>query len=177
MRAVESNLVDYSDIKAKTLQPEVASVIVGTLDGKKGPVRWSRKLTAIHSLARHQASLAWLKLELLQASRSDKTANTVVVSHHYPHKNSIAPKYLEDLVTAGYGSHLPLDMLTQADLWIHGHIHDSFNYRMHHKDRSVRVVCNPRGYSLSRATDVFENQAFNQKLLVDVHLMKLAGPL
>ena len=130
MRSVESNLVDYLDIKAKTLQPEVVSAIMGTQDGKKGPVRWSRKLTAVHSLARHQASLAWLKSELLQARESEKTEYTVVVSHHYPHKNSTAPKFLEDLLTSGYGSHLPVDLITQADLWIHGHTHDSFDYEV-----------------------------------------------
>ena len=173
MRAVESNLVDYSDIKAKTLQPEVVSSIMGTQYGKKGPVRWSRKLTAVHSLARHQASLAWLKSELLQASESGNAVNTVVVSHHYPHKNSTAPKYLEDLVTAGFGSHLPLDMLTQTDLWIHGHTHDSFDYEVSDARQSVRVVCNPRGYPLSRVTDIYENSNFNPKLLIDLKTYKL----
>ena len=167
-REVERYLVDYSDIKAETIQPEVVSAILGTQDGKKGPVRWTSKLTAVHSLARHQASLAWLKSELLQSSESGSAAKTVVVSHHYPHKNSTAPRYAGDLVTAGYGSHLPIDMITRADLWIHGHTHDSFDYRLHNKDRSVRVVCNPRGYPLSRVTDVYENHAFNRQLLVDV---------
>ena len=87
------------------------------------------------------------------------------------------------LATAGISWELhrdrsvPLDMITKADCWIHGHTHDSFDYRVQYADRSVRVVCNPRGYPLSRLTDVYENHAFNQKLLVDVHLMKLAGPL
>ena len=169
MREVERHLVDYSDIKAETIQPELVSAILGTQDGKKGPVRWSRKLTAVHSLARHQASLTWLKSQLLGASESVNAASTVVVSHHYPHKNSTASVYADDLVTAGYGSHLPIDMITQADLWIHGHTHDSFAYRVHYKDRSVRVVCNPRGYPLSRVTDVYENHAFNRQLLVEVH--------
>ena len=161
MREVEQCLIDYSEINAD-------SAIVGTQDGKKEPVRWSRKLTAAHSLARHQASLAWLKSELLGASESVIAARTVVVSHHYPHKNSTTPLYANDLVTAGFGSHLPIDTITQADLWIHGHTHYSFDYRLHNKDRSVRVVCNPRGYPLSRVTDVYENHAFNRQLLVDV---------
>ena len=177
MREVERHLVDYSDIKAETIQPEVVSAIMGTQDGKKWPVRWSRKLTAAHSLGRHQASLAWLKSELFKAGDSGNAANTVVVSHHYPHKNSTAPRYADDLVTAGYGSHLPLDMITQADLWIHGHTHDSYDYRVCHGDRSVRVVCNPRGYPLSRVTDVYENHAFNHRLLVDVHSLESKDPL
>lgn len=173
MREVEWHLVDYSDIKAETIQPEVVSAILGTQDGKKGPVRWSPKLTAVHSLARHQASLAWLKSEFLQASKSGNSVNTVVVSHHYPHKNSTAPRYADDLVTAGYGSHLPLDMITQADLWIHGHTHDSFDYEVGDAQKSVRVVCNPRGYPLSRVTDQYENSNFNPKLLIDLNTYKL----
>ena len=30
----------------------------------------------------------------------------------------------------------------QPDVWIHGHVHDSFDYEV----GSTRVVCNPRGY-------------------------------
>ena len=177
MREVEWQLVDYSDIKSETIQPEVVSAIMGTPDSKKGLVRWSRKLTTVHSLARHQASLAWLKSELYHANESDRAANTVVVTHHYPNKHSTAPKYLQDLVTAGYGSHLPLDMITQADLWIHGHTHDSFDYRVQHADRSVRVVCNPRGYPVSGVTETYQNHAFNEQLLIDVQELKQENPL
>lgn len=173
MKEVEWHLVDYSDIKAETIRPEVVSAIMGTQDGKKGPVRWSRKLTAVHSLSRHQASLAWLNSELLKSTGSEKAEKTVVVSHHYPHRNSTAPRYIDDLVTAGYGSHLPVDLLTQAALWIHGHTHDSFDYRIDDAQnddaqKSVRVVCNPRGYPLSRVTDTYENSKFNPRLLIDL---------
>jgi hypothetical protein len=30
----------------------------------------------------------------------------------------------------------------QPDLWIHGHVHDSFDYQI----GRTRIVCNPRGY-------------------------------
>lgn len=173
MRAVESNLVDYSRIKAATLQAELVSAIMGTQDGKKGPVRCSRKLTAVHSLARHQASLAWLKSELQNSRESEETENTVVVTHHYPHRSSTAPQYLEDLVTAGYGSHLPVDMISEAELWIHGHTHDSFEYDVGDAQKSARVICNPRGYPLSRVTDAYENSNFSPRMLIDLKTHKL----
>ena len=31
----------------------------------------------------------------------------------------------------------------RAALWIHGHMHDSFDYEIN----GTRVVCNPRGYT------------------------------
>lgn len=168
MREVEGCLVDYRDIKAETIQPEVVSAIMGTQDGKKGAVRWSRKLTAVHTLARHQASLVWLKTELLKPREVDKTLGTVVVSHHYPHRDSTAPRYAKELMSSGFGSQLPLDLIAQARLWIHGHTHDSFDYRLSRSKDAARVVCNPRGYPLSRVTEVYENAGFNGRLLLEV---------
>ncbi len=168
MREVEGHLMDYKDIKAETIQPETVSAILGLQDGHKGSVRWTRKLTAVHTLAQNQSSIAWLKSELFKERPSDKALATVVVSHHYPNKNSTPPRYLQDLTTAGFGSKLPTDLLTQAALWIHGHTHDSFDYRIGDEQKSVRVVCNPRGYPLSRVTDTYENSKFNPKLLIDL---------
>lgn len=39
---------------------------------------------------------------------------------------------------------------SRAPLWIHGHIHTSFDYRI----GSTRVVCNPRGYPREARTGV-----------------------
>jgi Icc-related predicted phosphoesterase len=38
------------------------------------------------------------------------------------------------------------------DLWVHGHIHECFDYETH----GVRVVCNPRGYYNYREAPSFE---------------------
>lgn len=65
--------------------------------------REDQRLTAHATLARHRASRAWLESEL---PKGDPT-QTVVVTHHYPHRNSTAPKYLSDAMTACFGSHLP----------------------------------------------------------------------
>ena len=164
MHEVERCRMDYQDIKAETIQPEVLVQIMNTQGGNKSSVRWSRKLTAVHTLARHQASLAWLKSELA----ANTSSRCVVVSHHYPNQKSTASRYARQLINCGFGSKLPVDMLAQADLWIHGHTHDSFDYRLHHGAETVRVVCNPRGYPLFRITDVYENANFNSRLLLHV---------
>ena len=119
MRAVENALADYDAIDAEFLPPDRVAAILGTPCSKKDEKSWSAKLTPFHTLERHQASRAWLQSEMVRGDPE----KTVVVTHHYPHKNSTAVRYCKDLVTAGFGNSLPLDMLCQASLWIHGHLH------------------------------------------------------
>ena len=66
-----------------------------------------------------------------------------------------------------------MDVLTHADLWIHGHTHDSFDYEVGDAQKSVQVIGNPRGYPQSRVTDTYENSNFNPKLLIDLKTYKL----
>lgn len=131
--------------------------VIGALDpGKKD------KLTAQMTLQRHRESRAWLETELPKGD----PGHTVVVTHHYPHKNSTAQKYVGDALTAIFGSHMPLEMMLQAGLWIHGHAHSSCNYRLDGAGRNVRVVCNPRGYPLGWTTADNENPQFDPGLLI-----------
>ena len=164
MREAEEKLNDFRLIKARTIQPERVGAILGTADGKKGPVRWTRKLTAVHTLERHQESLWWLRDQLPKGD-PEKTA---VVTHHYPHKNSCAPRWANEPLTAIFGSNLPTEVLLGASLWIHGHTHDSCDYRLGDSTRSVRMICNPRGYPVGRLKTEFENGAFDPGLLVEV---------
>lgn len=85
-------------------------------------------------------SKAWLEQEL----NSPFTGKTVVVTHHAPLMQSwydhsygnIQYAYCNDLKTL-------MDQHQQdIDLWVHGHVHESFDYIAH----GIRVVCNPRGY-------------------------------
>lgn len=68
----------------------------------------------------------------------------VVVSHMGPSKKSVHPKYGDALINGAYSSNLEHYMMPECNipLWVHGHTHDSHDYRVCH----TRVVCNPRGY-------------------------------
>ena len=44
-------------------------------------------------------------------------------------------------------NHLP-ELVEKADLWIHGHTHDQFEYDVGYKDGLGKVICHPRGYAL-----------------------------
>jgi predicted phosphodiesterase len=87
---------------------------------------------------------------------------TVVITHHAPSRRSIHPRFDGALLNASFVSdaeHL-LDA-GRVDLWIHGHTHDSFDYRI----GETRVVCNPRGYVRA---GVAENPRFDIDFRVDI---------
>src|SRR6266851_1461751 len=89
---------------------------------------------AIALCARHRA---WLAAKLAEPF----AGKTVVVTHFAPHPLSIARAYDGHPANPGFVLDLT-EMMGRAALWIHGHTHTFFDYRV----RGTRVVCNPRGY-------------------------------
>jgi predicted phosphodiesterase len=120
---------------------------------------------ARHALADHERSRAWLEGELSQSFDGP----TVVVTHHGPHARSVHPRYLGSSINAGFVSDLE-PLVKRADVWMHGHVHDGFDYRV----EGCRVIANPRGYprNLNSARSIdelrFENVAFNEVCLIEV---------
>jgi predicted phosphodiesterase len=118
-----------------------------------------------HALRDHEASKAWLASEL-ERSYNGKT---VVITHHAPHPLSVHARYVGDPLNAAFASKLP-ELLQLADVWLHGHVHDSFDYSV----EGCRVIANPRGYARNAgaARDVgelrFENNAFEPELVIDL---------
>ena len=80
----------------------------------------------------------WLERELAKKHEGP----TVVVTHHAPTKKSWAGDPDDYLKFAYCNQFEPLLKENQIDLWAHGHIHHTSDYKKH----GVRVVCNPRGY-------------------------------
>ncbi|MCY1375649.1 hypothetical protein D9M69_630790 [compost metagenome] len=119
-----------------------------------------------HALRDHEVSRAWLKQELSKVY----DGKTVVITHHAPHPLSVHPRYAGDATNAAFASDLT-ELLQKADVWLHGHVHDGFDYSV----AGCRVVANPRGYArnVSSATDAgslqFENTAFEHACVVDTH--------
>ena len=91
------------------------------------------------ALARHIAGKAWL--EGMFAKPHDEP--TVVVTHHCISQRSVDDRWRMDALSAAFSSNLDrLVESSNADVWVHGHTHDSFDYRI----GRTRVVCNPKGY-------------------------------
>ena len=116
-----------------------------------------RLFTPKDAMYRHFSSVDWLREQLEQPF----DGKTVVVTHHGCHWNSVGTRWRHDLVSAGFASDLT-PLVEQADLWIHGHTHDSHQYQV----GKCRVVVNPRGYPVSQGG--FENADFNPQLVVEV---------
>jgi predicted phosphodiesterase len=111
------------------------------------------------SLALHAQALAWLKSEL----EKPFAGKTIVVTHHAPHRQSLAERYANDRVSAGFVSDLDALVRSPVALWIHGHTHSCFDYTVN----GTRVVCNPRGYR-DRRTGQPENPAFAWDKVVEI---------
>ncbi|OGS98981.1 MAG: metallophosphoesterase [Gallionellales bacterium RBG_16_56_9] len=87
---------------------------------------------------------------------------TVMVSHHAPTRGSINPKYSGSPVNPSFVSDLePQLRRWQPSLWVHGHVHDSYDYQV----GNTRVVCNPRGYARSGNP---ENPAFDAQFVISI---------
>jgi hypothetical protein len=82
------------------------------------------------------------------------------VTHHSPSFRSVPARFARDPLSAAYSSHLD-DLVERsgAAIWVHGHTHDSFDYKI----GGTRVICNPRGY-FGRVL----NPKFNPRLVIEV---------
>lgn len=113
--------------------------------------------TPSEAVALCNQSIDWLKTKLLLETYQGKT---VVVTHHLPSMQSVSDRYKNDILSACFASNLD-ELLGYSDLWIHGHTHDSFDY----KTNGTRVICNPRGYVHQGKQ---ENLRFNPELVVEI---------
>lgn len=121
--------------------------------------------SAADALREHEQARAWLATELARPY----DGATVVVTHHAPHPLSVHPRYAGDLLNGAFASDLT-ELMEGVQLWLHGHVHDGFDYLV----GDCRVVANPRGYarnisSVESTKDlVFENAHFREALVLEI---------
>jgi hypothetical protein len=99
-------------------------------------------------------SQAWLR----QALAAPFEGPTVVVTHFAPSLQSADPRYGLAPGTAGFCNALD-DLLGQAQLWLHGHLHCPSDY----VKNACRVVANPLGYARKG-----EQDGFRPDLLINI---------
>ncbi|GER18449.1 metallophosphoesterase [Variovorax boronicumulans] len=151
MKAAKVHLNDYSSIRWAEAQ-EASDAPAASVKSKK------RRLVPEDTRALHQSDRAWLAQKLAEPFDGP----TVVVTHHAPHRSSLAPCYQSDWLSASFVSELPSSFFDVPSLWVHGHLHASLNY----ETGNCRVVCNPRGY-LRHGRD-HENKQFNPEFVVEL---------
>jgi predicted phosphodiesterase len=116
-----------------------------------------RKLQPVDTAKLHAEQKAWLAKKLDEPFAGP----TVVVTHMAPSRQSVAPEYASDPVSAAFASCLD-DLVSKAQLWIHGHTHTSFHYHIDH----CRVVANPLGYMKKGGNA--ENASFDPSLIIEL---------
>lgn len=103
-------------------------------------------------------SVAWLD----ECFSRPHPGATVVVTHFAPTPQSIAARFRESPINACFVSDLTEKIRAwQPDLWLHGHTHDSFDYRV----GRTRIVCNARGYAKG---GVNENASFDPGFMIEL---------
>ncbi len=114
-----------------------------------------RKLKPFDCLKDHQESREWLAHEL-----QDTSLPTVVVTHHAPSNQSNAARFKSSSLAPAFASKLETFIEKhQPELWIHGHMHNSSDYRL----GKTRVLCNPRGYF-----GIEKNRSFDPEFTVEI---------
>ena len=118
--------------------------------------RGRRAFAPEDSVALHELARRWLEAALARPRRGPR----VVVTHHLPSWHSVAPHYVAAPSNPAFASDLDA-LLPAADVWIHGHTHESADYFA----GGCRVVCNPRGYPMRAGG--FENPRFDPRKTVE----------
>lgn len=125
---------------------------------------WKRKLTVEDVELMHYKSKKYIESAVdTERTKVHNDIKVVVVTHHAPSYQSVASRYKNDTLNACYCNHMDKFVEDlQANVWIHGHVHNSFDYTI----GETRVICNPRGYeSYSGANENFD---YNPKFIFEV---------
>jgi predicted phosphodiesterase len=93
------------------------------------------------------------------------SGKTLLVTHHAPHSHSLRQPQSRSPSDGSYASDLTTTMQQfEPDLWIHGHVHQSYDYEVY----KTRVICNPRGYQVTRDRMPLVNPDFQPSLVVEI---------
>ena len=148
---------DYCLFGEATLPLAMSAARAGLNDHRR--IAWAkepqwRRFRPQEALLLHRRSVGFIAKELAKPF----AGQTVVVTHHAPHPGSLHPRYADDTLSAAFVSDLSAVIEAgQPALWVHGHVHSSFDYRV----GETRVLCNPHGYGN-------ENPDFEPSLVVEV---------
>ena len=105
------------------------------------------KFTPEKSVKQHNKSVGYIKQVIRNCKDRDNylERDVIVVTHHAPSNKSTHPRFAhETLMNGAFHSELDylMEMADNVKLWVHGHMHDPFDYVI----GTTNVVCNPRGY-------------------------------
>lgn len=121
-----------------------------------------RRIEPVDTIKMHSTSKEYISGILAQKFGM----KNVVVTHHAPSTLSIHEKYNGSYINSAYASDLS-DIIMEyvPTVWIHGHMHDSFDYYI----GETRILCNPKGYQFNKISDSLpENKNFLDTFTIKV---------
>ena len=101
---------------------------------------WLNDFAVIKNFSRWWKTQNALDVQFL---RNNVRSGDIVVTHHLPSERSVSDRFKGSTYNCFFVC--PMDDLiqnVQPEFWIHGHTHDSCDYRID----KTRVICNPLGY-------------------------------
>lgn len=138
-------------------KPEAATIRAG---GGIADFSMINAWSPAEQIAAHQKSRKFIEQTLANPFEGE----TVVVTHHSPHPNSIADRFKDDRLGLNAAFHTDLSEILEGDnapdLWIHGAVHSNFDYHV----GTARVICNSRGYDEGAYR---ENPDFDPDLVIE----------
>ena len=124
------------------------------------PARGTPNINDVNCIKRYKPEVFRRHKTFCNGLNANLKWSDIVVTHHMPSNQSVAPQYYGDIYNAWFVApelEKSIDAV-QPRLWIHGHTHSSFDYYR----KATRVLCNPRGYPNEKST------TFEHLLLVDL---------
>lgn len=73
---------------------------------------------------------------------STVVSGDIVVTHHLPHQNAIAPRFKNSKVNRYFQTDIREETISKASHWLFGHTHDSNDFSI----GNCRLISNPLGY-------------------------------
>lgn len=107
------------------------------------------------------------RVTLKDAVEKHKDKKFIVMTHHTPSMKSCHPRYGTNLINYAYSNTRLEDFILDnpnIKYWVHGHTHDSFDYKI----GECRVLCNPRGYARFSEPSICENEMFDLNLTLEI---------
>jgi Icc-related predicted phosphoesterase len=100
------------------------------------------------------------KVYIFDALGNAGEMKTVVVTHHGVSPLSIHEKFRGDSLNYAFMTDISKEVIDHGpDLWVHGHTHNSFDYKL----GKTRVIVNPYGYK-----DVDVNPQYDKNLVIEI---------
>jgi Icc-related predicted phosphoesterase len=133
--------------KTITVGGEHCQIAGATLWTYLTPSQW---LLYLHGLADCRFIENWWEDNYLMAHRIQKdwlmkSKADIIVSHHAPSKRSVSENFMHHPLNCAFVNSMDGEILNlekPPKFWIHGHVHQSFDYMI----GKTRVLCHPRGY-------------------------------